>query len=255
VTTENVRFNPNYTLSSPPPDAGTHEIDTANAETHASVSYDTTTPPMQTYEGLDRAYQFFNSELFDGILPPCLITMQRSRKAYGYFSSNRFANIDNLDQVAHEIALNPAYFLKETQTRVLSTLVHEMVHLWQFHFGKAGRGRYHNLQWARKMESVGLMASATGLPGGKKTGDRVSHYILDDGPYARVCASYLANEETLLFQDRAYTAQAADEDAAIRERLQKAASKTRFSCPACGQNAWARRGAQLICAECDERMQ
>jgi hypothetical protein len=51
---------------------------------------------------------------------------------------------------------------------VLSTLVHEQAHLWQHHFGKPGRGRYHNREWAAKMVEIGLIPSATGEPGGKQ---------------------------------------------------------------------------------------
>jgi hypothetical protein len=33
-------------------------------------------------------------------------------------------------------------------------------------------------------------------------------------------------------------------------RKKKAASKTKYTCPVCGQNAWSKPGAQLICGEC-----
>jgi hypothetical protein len=39
------------------------------------------------------------------------------------------------------------------------------------------------------MERVGLMPSSTGEPGGKRTGQKVSHYILADGPFARAFAA------------------------------------------------------------------
>lgn len=35
-------------------------------------------------------------------------------------------------------------------------------------------------------------------------------------------------------------------------RLKKAASKTKYVCPECGHNAWAKLDAQLICGECYE---
>jgi hypothetical protein len=60
-----------------------------------------------------------------------------------------------------------------------------MVHLEQHHFGKASRNGYHNKQWAAWMERIGLMPSNTGEPGGKRTGQRMSHYILPDGAFAR----------------------------------------------------------------------
>jgi hypothetical protein len=37
-------------------------------------------PTIRTYTGLTHAYKFFNTRLFAGALPPCLITMQRKNK-------------------------------------------------------------------------------------------------------------------------------------------------------------------------------
>jgi len=33
-----------------------------------------------------------------------------------------------------------------------------MVHDWQKEFGKPGRGRYHNREWAEKMKEIGRLA-------------------------------------------------------------------------------------------------
>jgi hypothetical protein len=64
-----------------------------------------------------------------------------------------------------------------------------MVHQEQDHFGKPSRNGYHNKGWGLLMERVGLMPSSTGKPGGKRTGQKVSHYILADGPFARAFAA------------------------------------------------------------------
>jgi predicted SprT family Zn-dependent metalloprotease len=210
--------------------------------------------PTRTYDSLDGAYASFNTEFFDGKLPPCLITLQRLRTAYGYFSGARFVNINADDEVVDEIALNPVHFAKETPERVLATLAHEMVHLWQFHFGKPGRGRYHNREWARMMNAIGLGPSDTGKPGGKPTGEKVGHYIREGGPFAKACATYLKANAALLYQDRAYCAKE-DNERAARERERKAASKTRYLCPACGLHAWAKPGVHLRHVDCDEEME
>ena len=89
---------------------------------------------------------YLNRTLFDGELPNCLITLQRSKRSYGYFCGDRFGRADGL--VTDEIALNPRYFHDRPVADVLSTLAHEMAHLWQHHYGKPGRGRYHNREWA-----------------------------------------------------------------------------------------------------------
>ena len=47
-------------------------------------------PTAKTYAALNRAFDFFNDRLFGGELPPCLVTLQRKNKAYGYFAGGRF---------------------------------------------------------------------------------------------------------------------------------------------------------------------
>jgi hypothetical protein len=44
-------------------------------------------------------------------------------------------------------------------------------------------------------------------------------------------------------------------EAGEKTRKTKAASKTRYSCPDCGTNAWAKPDVHLVCGECDERME
>src|SRR5205809_476125 len=56
------------------------------------------TPPManpteQAYRELQQAYDVFNRRLFAGQLPPCLITMQRKNRTYGYFSGDRWNDL------------------------------------------------------------------------------------------------------------------------------------------------------------------
>ena len=104
---------------------------------------DANNPTRRTYKTLDDAYRFFNLRLFGGALPGCLITMQRSQQAYGYFAGGRFGSVDGAE-VTDEIALNPSHFHKRTVEQSLSTLVHEMTHLQQHHFGKPSRAGYHN---------------------------------------------------------------------------------------------------------------
>ena len=99
----------------------------------------------------------------------CLITLQRKSHTLGYFSSNRFSEALG-QKLIDEIALNPDHLEGRSTREALSTLVHEMVHLWQAHFGDVSRGGYHNAEWAAKMEEIGLMPSETGEPGGKNVG-------------------------------------------------------------------------------------
>ncbi len=203
-------------------------------------------PTTQTYTSLATAYDFFNQELFSGSLPPCLITIQRHKGAYGFFSGERFANTTNPKEITDEIALNPVHFATRKPNEVLSTLAHEMVHLWQHHYGKQPRKGYHDKQWAAKMREIGLIPTATGETGGKETGQKVTHLIEENGRFARSVKKLLEEHPAILYHDRSENNTA---------RKKKAASKTKYTCPGCGLNAWAKPDAPLVCGDCQEPMQ
>ncbi len=133
-------------------------------------------PTAELYPELQRAYRHFNDHLFDGKLPPVLITLQRKNNTPGYWSANRFA--DKQGVRAGELALNPRYFAVCSAVEVLSVLVHEQVHVWQTYFGKPGRRGYHNREWADKMVQIGLHPTSNGQPDGASTGEQMTHYIL-----------------------------------------------------------------------------
>ncbi len=193
----------------------------------------------KTYGGLDAAYQFFNNELFGGTLPEALLTLQRKRSAYGYFSGKRFA--DSEDKSVDEIALNPSHFATRSAREVLSTLVHEQVHLWQDHFGKPPKSAYHNKEWAAKMKEVGLWPSSTGQEGGKETGPRVSHYILNSGPYEKAYEKFVeqGGVQHLLKEQ-------------LQSSAKKTTKKTKYVCPNCEAKVWGKPDMKIICGECSD---
>lgn len=203
-------------------------------------------PTRRTYANLTDAYDFFNERLFAGALPPCLITMQRKAKAYGFFAGQRFGDRDG-KEVTDEIALNPTHFRNRSNTETLSTLVHEMVHLQHQHFGKPSRTGYHNKEWADLMRKVGLIPSDTGAPGGKTTGQRVSHYVEPGGRFAAACAELEGTGFAVPYVELW------SEEAAAKGKT-KAASKTKYTCPDCAANAWAKPATKLICGECSQPM-
>jgi predicted SprT family Zn-dependent metalloprotease len=200
------------------------------------------TPTELVYENFSYAYDFYNEKLFDDRLPACLITLQRKNGAYGYFSGDRFHSRDG-KQITDEIALNPSHFRDRPITEILSTLVHEMVHLEQFHFGKPSRNGYHNSEWASLMKAVGLIPSDTGHPGGKETGQRVSHHVEQGGPF-----EIATNELTEDCFDFHFV------EKINPNAKKKAASRTKYSCPSCGLNAWAKPGVSLICDQCEKNL-
>lgn len=189
----------------------------------------------RNYERLAAAYAHFNARLFGGELPECLITFQRSRRARGYFWRDALQRRKGTRRV-DEIALNPELF--RSDRLVMSTLVHEMVHLWQAHFGHPGRRGYHNREWAAKMRTVGLQSSDTGSPGGKETGEGMTHFVIADGPFAGAWGDLLATGFRLEWE------------ATPHQRGER--SKVKYTCPYCGLAVWGKPGLskRVGCVRC-----
>ena len=206
------------------------------------ITTNTRTSTEGTYVGFNLAFSFFNDHLFGGMLPECLITLQRSKRSRGYFSRDRFGHRRSAE-IVDEIALNPATFIGRTDKEIISTLVHEMCHLWQAHFGKPGRGGYHNKEWAAKMRELGLVPSQTGEPGGKQTGQRVTHYIKDGGPYDTEWRRFASLDYTLDYQDQI----------GIQSGEQRKV-KVRYACPVCAIHVWGKPDLRLACLNCSEPM-
>ena len=241
-------------------------------------------PTREVYEELQRAYDHYNERLFGGQLPECVITLQRDNpRTYGYFSFKRFGHLDGA--VTDEIALNPTFFAVVPLVETMQTIAHEMTHLWQAHFGEPGRRRYHNDQWAAKMESIGLMPSSTGRPGGKRTGECVADYPIVGGPFLLATEELLTQAFRLSWYDRFPSQQQvslAQADVAqehyadlgggvparadlVAANLQVQGSSTpdqvggysvanksnrvKYSC-SCHNQVWGRPGLRLRCEEC-----
>lgn len=192
------------------------------------------------YNNLADAYDYLNEHLFDNALLPCLITLKRDRPGFlGHYHSMVVRNRTDR-KATDEISLNIASFPNRTDTEILSTLAHEMVHLWQEHYGDAPRKAYHDKQFARKMKEIGLYPSNTGAPGGKETGQRMTHYIVeghlfDTSVKELIASGYKINWQMELEQP---------------EEKEKKKSKVKYTCLECEQNAWAKPNSALLCGHC-----
>lgn len=200
------------------------------------------------WDALRGAFDHFNQELFDGTLPSVMLNFSRQAKCLGFFAPNRWYDAGDGETVAvaHEISLNPSHLRERDLRSTYSTLVHEMVHLWQEDQGKKKSKRgYHNNEWADKMESVGLIPTATGLPGGKRTGHSMTHMVLDGGAYDRAFQS-LGDEYKLPWLC---------EEPMKADRKKPKKSKIKYECPECEEaRAWAKPGAKIKCGDCDVLM-
>lgn len=220
-------------------------------------------PTTRQYSAFQHAYAVFNSELFGNALPDCLITLQRKANCHGYFSFKRFTSPDG-KATTDEIAINPQFLASHGVMEGLQTLVHEMVHLWQYHHGNPGRARYHNAEWADKMEAIGLMPSSTGEPGGKRTGERIADYPIPGGKFEKVAEILLATAFQIPWVDRhipgtalpgsgnqAAGGEATGDGFASLPKPPRSKVKFTHTCPdSTISNLWGKPGLAVACVHC-----
>lgn len=231
------------------------------------------TPTNELYQAFTQAYDFFNVELFNGELSPCMVTVQRGKPFFGYFAPERWKNEQG--ERVHEIAMNTAYFHERSLMEVFQTLVHEMCHLWQYDFGKPSRSGYHNRQWADKMESIGLMPSDTFKEGGNRTGQRMGDYPIQGGKFQAACEKLVGTGYFIKWIDRTLLRlppklneqedngrQHENNIQAILDaplvnfnpedvisHITQVSYKNKYVC-SCGCKVWGKRGLQIICGRC-----
>jgi hypothetical protein len=201
-------------------------------------------PTCEQYERFQFLHAYFNEALKLG-LSPAMLTFSRKAKAFGYFIPGRWRREEEGTSRVSEIALNPDCLAYEPR-EIAATIVHEMIHQWQYEYGlKKSRRGYHNSEWGTKMEVVGLMPSSTGRPGGEKTGQKMSDYVIEGGAFALAFAS-LPMGALLPFVSGSPLTKGAPPP------KPKDPSKTRFECGAgCGARMWGKPSLRAVCKECD----
>lgn len=159
-------------------------------------------PTRETYTALQDAFDYFNRNLFNSELPQVLIVLHRKKGAKGYFwadmwhSQETLSDILDDNKVVSEIALTPET-LNRSDKEILSTLVHEMVHLWQHTCGTPSRSAYHNKEWADMMEEIGLHPTHNGQWDGKPTGQKVTHLIVEAHRFDVAATTFLEDRKVI----------------------------------------------------------
>ena len=147
-------------------------------------------------ETLVQSFQFFNEHLFDGELPDTYITIAdinvgRSRRSHiaGFFkreevkSEGSFKNTITLDS-----EYTGACVEQNDLRRLMSTLVHEMTHEWDWINNPEKQvKRGHGRTWRTKMSELGLEPVCRG---NRWYTAGVSHEVVEHGIFSRVFDSF-----------------------------------------------------------------
>ena len=203
------------------------------------------TPTLTTYTEWQTAYDFFNKELFGGQLPECVITLDSKNKhALGYFVSNRYES--EYGEIRDGLSMNPFYFRRNNLLDTLSTLVHEMCHVWRHHFGKGKSKRtYHCKIWGAQMKRIGLMPSKTGEQGGAQTGQQMTHYVIKGGPFEKACERLLVGNFSISWAEAVLT----KSDNLPKGTDKKDRNKHKYSCPCRRVAVWGKPDLHIVCGK------
>ena len=192
-------------------------------------------PTPAQFTAYQQAFDYFSQTLFEKSLPDCMLSFSRRRSSsHTLFTVGQWQ--EEAGSAAPEISLNLKQLSESEPIEVMATLVREMVHLWQEMYGKPSGNGYYNREWAEKMQKIGLIPSATGLPGGKQTGQGLKHYIEPNGRFERAFRKMPA---ACLWPFRP----AAFEGGKSR----RYSVKVMYRCVGCGTKLWGKGGLEILC--------
>ncbi len=193
---------------------------------------------------LHRAFKLFNDELFDGALPePAIIIAPKGNKslALGWCTVGKVWKNDVTQEERYEINI-VAEALNRGIYPVMSTLLHEMVHLHNlvYEIKDVSRGgTYHNGRFKRIAETHGLIVEHR---------DRIgwSHTYLQ-GTTMDLIDSADFDEAVFSFGRRDLD----DTDGIERnKKKEKKGSVRKYVCPRCHGIIRASRQVNVICGDC-----
>ena len=198
---------------------------------------------------LNKVFDLLNEEFFESTLSRPTITIQSTPKAYGHFSLREDTWVSKLGGT-HEINIG-AGTLSRPIEEVAATLLHEMVHYYNYELGiqDCSRGNtYHNRRFKEAAEARGLIVTHSDKYGWSHTtpGDELLEVILK---YELGDILISRNEFTGFHIPGTGTHSGTAPTATPRK-----SSTRKYMCPCCGMSVRATRSVNVACMDCDQQL-
>ena len=214
---------------------------------------------------LKNIYDNLNKDYYDGELPEVVITIQSSsnRRAYGWFAKDRWGIMGDREKGFDEINISAEYLSRPIEN-IISTLQHEMVHLYcEVNEIKdtSNNNVYHNKRFKEEAEKRGLSIEKA-----QTIGWSVTTPTKDFKGYINALN---INEDNFKFFRRSpyfipMSISGGDaegnegEDNGENEGDNKVAEpkkkSTKYTCPTCGIEVRGFIGLHIKCCDCDCEM-
>ncbi|WP_396146069.1 SprT-like domain-containing protein [Flavobacterium sp.] len=227
-----------------------------NPEVETQILGDFSKPTLLQFNAIQSAFDFYNLQLFYPVfgkkLSPVMFSLNDSRrKSLGYYAFDKY--VDQYQNVFSLINLTPE-FLSNDVYSVMSVLVHEMAHHYQYTLGKK-KGRissYHDKEFAQIMEELGLICSSTSRPGGYKTGIKMGHYIVKGGKFETL-TQFIPNDILTPFKINKNGARRLNR-ILREEKYAEQKVKVKYSCPNCDTKVWGKPNLNISCTPCQIKL-
>lgn len=202
---------------------------------------------------LEKMFRQLNADKFNNELEEPIITIQSTPRAYGHVTCGKVWK--SKDSHRYELNIGAGTLARPIEN-VVSTLLHEMVHIYHLmnDIQDCSRGNtYHNKKFKEKAESVGLVIDYDSRIGYSVTSpsDALILYICDQGwsdiqmnrgEFTRVSVGTAAGNKN--------TGNPDDESTPSK----RPSSTRKYICPCCKQSVRATKTVNIICGNCCEKM-
>ena len=199
---------------------------------------------------LNKIFDLLNEEYFESSLSRPTITIQSTPKAYGHFSLNKDTWISKLGGT-HEINIGAGTLARPIE-EVVATLLHEMIHYFNFIMGiqDCSRGNtYHNRRFKDAAEARGLIITHSEKYGYAHTApsDELLEFCLRFG----LTEILINRNEQTYFRVGGGSGAHSGASGTVTPRT---SSTRKYICPCCRMSVRATRTVRIACIDCQEQM-
>lgn len=199
---------------------------------------------------LNKVFDLLNARFFENALSRPTITIQSTPRAYGHFSLREDTWVSKLGGT-HEINIGAGTLARPIE-EVAATLLHEMVHYYNYENGvqDCSRGNtYHNRKFKSAAEAHGLIVSHSEKYGWSHTepSEALIDFIIETG-----LTDILINRNELSsFRITGTNTKNGTPGTATPART---SSTRKYICPCCGNSVRATKIVNIACLDCNQKM-
>lgn len=197
---------------------------------------------------LNRVFDLLNDEFFESALSRPTITIQSTPRAYGHFSLRDDTWVSKLGGT-HEINIG-AGTLGRPIENVCATLLHEMIHYWNYENGIrdcSRGGTYHNKYFRDAAQARGLVVEHSDKYGW-------SHTSPDDALLDFVLRNDLSDILINRNESAGVRVPGTGTHSGAAPVPGKHSSTRKYICPHCGMSVRATRTVRIACMDCNAQM-